>query len=348
LRKHRFIFRNILFELLLVGLMACAPVAAPTAIPLPSLTVPPAVVSTILLSPTPPTPSPTNSISPSFSETFTPPPYSLPTPTVSATPQAIVFAVIGDYGGGGQPETDVADLVKGWNPDFIVTTGDNNYPSGAYQTIDQNVGQFYQNFIYPYQGKYGDGATQNSFFPTLGNHDWDTASAQPYLDYFSLPGNERYYDLVWGPLHLYFIDSDSREPDGVSSTSIQANWLQAKLAASTSPWDIVIFHHAPYSSGRHGSVDWMQWPFGLWGADFVLAGHDHTYERIAWDGIIYFVNGLGGGSKYDFHDIVPGSQLRYRDDYGAMRVEVSDESIDFQFINRANKPIDDYQAEKPY
>lgn len=348
MRKQHIIFCNILFGLLLVGLMACAPLAAPTASPIPGLTVPPAVVSTILLGPTPPAPSPTISISPSFSETLTPSPYSLPTPTASATPQAIVFAVIGDYGGGGQPETDVADLVKSWNPDFIVTTGDNNYPSGAYETIDQNVGQFYQNFIYPYQGKYGDGATQNLFFPTLGNHDWDAASAQPYLDYFSLPGNERYYDLVWGPLHLYFIDSDSREPDGVSSTSLQASWLQSKLAASTSPWDIVIFHHAPYSSGRHGSVDWMQWPLGLWGTDFVLAGHDHTYERIAWDGIVYFVNGLGGGSKYDFHDIVPGSQMRYRDDYGAMRVEASDKIIDFQFINRSNELIDDYQAEKPY
>jgi hypothetical protein len=348
LRKYHNVIRNILFGLLLVGVMACAPLAVQTASPIPSLSVPPAVVSTILLGPTPPAPSPTNSTSPSFSETLTPSPYSLPTPTGSAAPQAIVFGVIGDYGGGGQPEADVADLVKSWNPDFILTTGDNNYPSGAFETIDQNVGQFYQNYIYPYQGKYGDGATQNLFFPTLGNHDWDTASAQPYLDYFALPGNERYYDLVCGPLHLYFIDSDSREPDGVSSTSIQASWLQTQLAASSSPWDVVVFHHAPYSSGRHGSVDWMQWPFALWGADFVMAGHDHTYERIAWDGIVYFVNGLGGGSKYDFHDIVPGSQIRYRDDYGAMRVEASDKNIRFEFINRSKDVIDEYIAEKPY
>lgn len=270
------------------------------------------------------------------------------TPVASATPQEVTFAIIGDYGGGGQPEADVADLVKSWDPDFIVTTGDNNYPSGAYETIDQNIGQFYQNFIYPYQGKFGAGASQNLFFPTLGNHDWDTASALPYLDYFTLPGNERYYDIVWGPLHLYFIDSDSREPDGVNSSSIQASWLQAQLAASASSWDIVIFHHAPYSSGRHGSVDWMQWPFSLWGADFVIAGHDHTYERISWDGIVYFVNGLGGGAKYDFHNITPGSQFRYRDDYGAMRIEVMDHNILFQFINRAHTVIDEYRAEKPY
>ena len=348
MNKNISTFIKILSSLFLVELVACASPAAPTASLIPSLTASAINISTVESSRSPTTLSPTSIIPPSNSVATTPSPYYLPIVTASTTPQEFVFAVIGDYGGGGQPEADVADLVKSWNPDFILTAGDNNYPSGAYETIDQNVGQFYQNFIYPYQGNYGDGATQNRFFPTLGNHDWDTASAQPYLDYFTLPGNERYYDLAWGPLHIYFIDSDSREPDGVSSTSIQAGWLEQQLAASTSPWDIVIFHHAPYSSGRHGSVDWMQWPFDQWGADFVIAGHDHTYERIAWDGIVYFVNGLGGGSKYDFHDIVPGSQIRYRDDYGAMRVEAGNKNIHFEFINRSKDVIDEYIAEKPY
>jgi hypothetical protein len=60
------------------------------------------------------------------------------------------FAVIGDYGLASQPEADVANLVRGWNPDLIITTGDNNYPLGAQSTIDQNIGQYYYDFIYPY------------------------------------------------------------------------------------------------------------------------------------------------------------------------------------------------------
>ena len=58
----------------------------------------------------------------------------------------------------------------------------------------------------------------NSFLPSLGNHDWGTPNAQPYLDYFALPGNERYYDHVQGPVHFFIVDSDPNEPDGIDET----------------------------------------------------------------------------------------------------------------------------------
>src|SRR5439155_5430524 len=84
---------------------------------------------------------------------------------VRAQSANVRFAVIGDYGSPGQPERDVANLVKSWRPDFIITTGDNNYPHGAATTIDQNIGQYYHDFIFPYVGSYGVGATFNRFFP---------------------------------------------------------------------------------------------------------------------------------------------------------------------------------------
>src|SRR5262245_221000 len=89
----------------------------------------------------------------------------------------IRFAVIGDYGYAGQPELDVANLVKSWNPDLVITLGDNNYELGAASTIDQNIGQYYHQFISPYTGGYGLGDSVNRFFPCLGNHDWYTAGA---------------------------------------------------------------------------------------------------------------------------------------------------------------------------
>ena len=264
------------------------------------------------------------------------------TPEPSPTPAPLRFAVIGDFGEGNQAEQDVADLVKSWNPDLIITVGDNNYPSGAAETIDDRVGRFYSDFIYPYKGAFGPGAEQNRFFPTLGNHDWDTASAQAFFDYFSLPGNERYYDFVWGPVHFFAVDSDSREPDGVSMVSPQALWLQERLAASSSPWKIVYFHHPPYSSGYHGPVDWMIWPFAEWGASAVLSGHDHTYERLLKNGIPYFINGLGGGPIYYFIQIDPESQVRYNDDYGAMLVTADETRMIFQFITRRGEVIDEH------
>src|SRR5215212_4305264 len=135
----------------------------------------------------------------------------LPVTTASVT--SARFAVIGDYGWAGQAALDVSNLVRSWNPDFIITTGDNNYDNGAASTIDPNIGQYYHDFIFPYTGTYGPGAPFNKFFPALGNHDWNTAGATPYLSFFTLPNNERYYDFASGPVHLYSIDSDGHEPD---------------------------------------------------------------------------------------------------------------------------------------
>lgn len=257
------------------------------------------------------------------------------------------IAVIGDYGDDSQAEADVAALVKSWKPDFVVTTGDNNYPSGAASTIDQAIGRFYHEFISSYSGMYGPGADTNRFFPTLGNHDWDVTTRrmrlpQPYLDYFELPGNERYYDVVRGPVHIFAIDSDYREPDGSSSDSIQAAWLRRQLAASTAPWKLVLMHEPPYSSGLHGSSTRLRWPYQTWGATAVLSGHDHTYERVVLDGFPYFVNGLGGSSRTWFVIPISGSQVRYSADSGAMLVEASQERITFKFISRKGQVIDRY------
>lgn len=263
------------------------------------------------------------------------------TPTPKVDP-AIVFAVIGDYGSGDANAMRVANLVNSWQPDFIITVGDNNYPVGSAETIDQNIGQFYSPYIHPYQGRYGPGGEKNRFFPVLGNHDLDTLKGQPYFDYFELPGNERYYDFVQGPVHFFALNSDTREPDGVNWKSIQAQWLQAALEGSTSLWNVVYMHAPPYSSGHEGPIDWMQWPFQEWGADMVLAGHDHDYERLQVDGFPYIINGLGGGAIYDFGTILLASQARYNRGYGAILVNASNEQMTFQFITVNNQIIDTF------
>jgi tartrate-resistant acid phosphatase type 5 len=271
----------------------------------------------------------------------------LPTPTATPTatpePAPVRFAVIGDYGLAGEPARDVAALIKSWQPEFIITLGDNNYPHGAAATIDQNVGQYYHEYIAPYTGTYGAGAATNRFFPTLGNHDWETSGAAPYLDYFTLPGNERYYAFTWGPLRLFALDSALDEPDGVRAGSIQAGWLQQELAASTACWNLVYMHHAPFSSGDHGSSEWMRWPYQSWGADAVLAGHDHHYERLILDGLPYFVNGLGGGARYRLGSPQPGSEVRYNAEVGAMLVEATPVELTFQFVTRSGEVVDTYR-----
>jgi hypothetical protein len=261
------------------------------------------------------------------------------------------FAIIGDFGDAGPAEADVAAMVNGWDVDFIVTTGDNNYPAGEKQTIDQNIGQYYQAYIYPYQGDYGPGATENRFFPALGNHDWDPGHIQPYLDYFTLPGNERYYDFEEGHVHIFILDSDPNEPDGRVTDSIQAGWLEEKLEAARAPWRLVFLHHPPFVSSRRGEDKAVQWPYARWGVDAVIAGHDHLYERLQTDGISYIVNGLGG--RYQginpIHRLLSplsGSQVRYNQDYGAMLVTADAVCLNLTFYAHDGDLIDSHTLTK--
>jgi tartrate-resistant acid phosphatase type 5 len=258
------------------------------------------------------------------------------------------FAAIGDYGYAGPAEHDVADMVKGWDPDFIITLGDNNYNLGDSSTIDQNIGQYYHNYIYKYRGRYGPSASTNRFFPSLGNHDYYTRNGEPYRDYFTLPGNGRYYEFVRGDVHFFALDSDPAEPDGITVSSVQARWLKAALATSTARWKVVYLHHAPYSSGAHGSTKDLQWPFQEWGASVVLAGHDHNYERLLVDGFPYIVNGLGGRSLYKVNSVhLPESKVVFNSDFGAMLLNATPDSLHMQFFTRRQVLVDTYVLHRP-
>ncbi|MFN0207490.1 MAG: metallophosphoesterase [Planctomycetota bacterium] len=254
----------------------------------------------------------------------------------------IRFAILGDYGEAGPAEAAVAKLIKNSGAEFIITVGDNNYDVGSAATIDANIGQYYESYIYPYTGIFGPGASENRFWPSLGNHDWYTPGAVPYFSYFTLPGNERYYDFRKGPVHFFAIDSDPSEPDGVFYNSVQAAWLKNGLAASTAPFKIVYFHHAPYSSAAHGNNFFMQWPFREWGASVVAAGHDHHYERLIVDSLPYFIDGRGGRSLYAVGETVVGSKIRFNSDYGATFVDANKDTMTFTGLTHDGVVIDTY------
>ncbi len=257
--------------------------------------------------------------------------------------ESVSFVAIGDYGTTNPESFAVAALVHALVPSFVITLGDNNYPSGSATTIDQNIGQHYDDCIRAYLGSYGAGSPTKRFFPSLGNHDWLAAGALPYLNYFSLSGNERYYEFRRGTVHFFALDSDPSEPDGIGPGSAQAQWLEQRLAASNAPFKVVYMHHAPYcSSAVHGSHGALQWPFKEWGASIVLTGHDHLYERMSVSGFPYLVNGLGGSSRYAFATPIGGSELRFNALEGALRIEADHELARLQFVTTNDAVVDSF------
>ncbi len=283
-------------------------------------------------------------------------------PTARAQSSAVTFAAIGDYGSGDEYEGAVATLISGWNPDMILGLGDSYYIDAGGtgdQKYDLSAGRFYCNFLKDVTTITGTfcpagQAPFNKFFPALGDHDYadaGTTNGLPatYTDYFNLPGNgytsssnnERYYDFIYGPVHFFVLntyDAPGAEPDGTDSNSVQAQWLKTGLGASTSTWNVVVVPNPPYSSGAiHGSTLSTQWPYAQWGADAVLSGDDHVYERILRDGIVYFVDGLGGAWPYGFRQPpVDGSAYQYNTTNGALRVTASDTSMTFEFYSVDN------------
>lgn len=276
---------------------------------------------------------------------------------------SVKFASLGDYGVANGDELAVTNMMKSWEPDFIISVGDNNYSVGSFSTIDQNIGQYFHNYIHPYLfGNYGpDTATINRFFPCLGNHDLYTNYGYPYTEYFTLPrnshNNERYYDYVQGNVHFFVANSDFGgyefqgniwESDGIDSNSYQAQWIKNRLAESTSTWNVVYFHHPPYMSivsGYDSIHKKLRWPFKRWGADVVLNGHSHWYERLNIDNFPYIINGLGG-EGVGYEDIGPrrdGSQFFYSDNFGAQLIQSYDDSLVFRFFNVNNELIDYYR-----
>ena len=284
-------------------------------------------------------------------------------PLVEVEGDSVMFAVIGDYGHDGEAEAQVAELVKSWEPELIITTGDNNYPNGKEESLGMNIGKHYCDFIYNPDAPKGQVCKGiaweeefNRFFPSTGNHDWSgTDGFIPMLNYFTLPGKEQYYDFIWGPVHFFAVTSG---PDGQLGCceDPQALWLHQGLTTSPLPWKIVYFHHSPWSASNHGNDEGMQWRFREWGASAVITGHDHVYQRITemeFPEFPYFVNGLGGrpflyGCNSNPLDSTRFDQFCYNENHGAMRVQATKYRIEFQFVSLSDTGgvVDSFVLEK--
>lgn len=280
----------------------------------------------------------------------------IPNVWVLPSSPAVSFAVIGDHGTALVSTTRMASRVNLAQPDLVLAAGDVRYTSIPFDTPN-GIFCDYQSDVTPGpKCPSGGNSVPNRFFAVPGNHDYtDGSGIQGYRDYFNMPGrgatqtlesgSELYYDVVLGPVHLFALDSQAMAlVDG--SYREQVAWLEAAVAASTAPWQVVMLHHAPFaSSPTHGSNGIMHLPYANWGVDLVLAGHIHLYERLERDGTTFVVNGLGGVRQYPPGRIpIEGSVIQYNADHGASFFEATATTLEGSFVDLNGDVIDTFSV----
>jgi acid phosphatase type 7 len=222
-----------------------------------------------------------------------------------------------------------------YDPPGAEYTSNNQYPDDTLAT--------YNTYYGPTWGAYKAKTT-----PVPDNHEYHTAGASGYFSYFNnIPP---YYSYNLGSWHLIALNSEIPRGEG----SAQNNWLEADLAANTQPCILAYWHKPLFSSGSGHGGNSSQQPF--WddlyatGADIVLAGHDHTYERFAVQnptgvadpsGIRQFVVGTGGKQHYGFGTIQPNSEVRNSDTFGVLKLTLRSSSYEWTFLPEAGKTFSD-------
>ncbi|HEX6270924.1 MAG TPA: metallophosphoesterase [Anaerolineales bacterium] len=239
-----------------------------------------------------------------------------------------------------QGDEATADLLDNI-PGTVFTTGDNVYRSGT-------VAEF-ANCYDPSWGRH-----KERTYPSPGNHDYGTGDGAGYYDYFGSAAGDPtkgYYSYNLGTWHIIVLNSNIP----VDAGSPQEQWLREELAAHPVACTLAYWHHPRFSSGtQHGSNRSMR---PLWqalydfGADVVLAGHEHNYERFALQdpqgaadpthGIRQFVIGSGGRSHYSFGSPISNSEVRNDDTYGVLRLTLHPGSYSWEFIPEAGKTFTD-------
>ncbi len=185
--------------------------------------------------------------------------------------------------------------------------------------------------------------------PAPGNHDYRIDRARGYFDYFgdrAGTAGEGWYAFDLGTWRVVVLNSNCAKIGGCGPETPQLEWLARELASSSDRrCQLAIFHHARFSSGHHGPHEEVS---ALWellhrsGADVVVNGHDHSYERLApvdargepdpARGIRSFVVGTGGAPLHPFSKPpLPITEVRDDTTFGVLSLRLGEGRYDWAF-----------------
>jgi acid phosphatase len=220
---------------------------------------------------------------------------------------ALRVLVIGDYGTGGEGQSEVARAIAETHapdpPDLVLTVGDNFYPRGV-ESVDDPLWRTV--FEDVYSGGFWERIV---FFPTLGNHDTD-GNERAQIDYsdrsprWNMPGN--YYTfrrpLPSGDTVRFLALDTNLLARGEARGQAEAQWVDSVLAVSTDRWTVAYGHHPMVTGGWHGDSDPVREvlsPLFRGRVPLFLAGHNHSTELLQVSGESFLQAICGGGGGRD-------------------------------------------------
>jgi acid phosphatase type 7 len=273
-----------------------------------------------------------------------------PSSSASSDPTVVAAGDIATCTDTGDEAT--AALVDSIKPTMVLPLGDLAYQDGSKADFD--------NCYAPTWGRFKDRSR-----PATGNHEYIQKGAGPYFDYWGPAAGDRtkgYYSFDLGTWHLVVLNSTCAAAGGCARGTPMEQWLRADLAATRARCILAYWHHPRFftPSRQEGvakidATDRKMAPF--WadlqaaGADVVLSGHRHDYERFARQdsegradpsGMRQFVVGTGGGPHDHFEGpVAPNSEIRKQDTWGVLQLTLHPDSYDWRFAATAGDPFTD-------
>ncbi len=269
-------------------------------------------------------------------------PAPVPTPTTAPGPTTVpgadpVVLAAGDIAKCGAPGAQQTAAIIQGIPGTVLALGDNAYDNG--------LASEYATCYAPTWGAFKDRTK-----PVPGNHDYLTANASGYFGYYGAAAGDPalgYYSFDLGAWHILAINSNCNPVGGCGIHTPEDTWVKADLAATKAKCVLAFWHHPMFSSGSTGGSPQMA---TIWkdlynaGADVVLVGHEHNYERFApqglsatadpAQGIAEFVVGTGGGNFTELvYPLQPNSVASAANVYGVLKLTLHAASYDWQFIS---------------
>jgi len=252
-----------------------------------------------------------------------------PPPPVPGAIETLVGA--GDIGWCGIPGAEMTAALLDRIPGTVFTLGDNAYLSAS----PRDYAECYD----PWWGRH-----KARTRPVPGNHEYETPGAAGYFGYFGasagVPGLG-YYGYRLGSWHIIALNSEISAFPG----SPQLEWLRGELAVNPARCTLAYFHTPVFGSGSNGGNPHMQaaWTvlYGA-GADVILNGHNHSYERFAPQdpdgrpdaarGIRQFTVGTGGAPLTSLPFAAANSEVRNNTTWGVLRLTLRADAYDWEFV----------------